>query len=332
MLFNNDKAVSPIVATLVLVVVAIAGAAAVGTIMGSFSSDVSDSASAGEASAASSTELLIGGSSTVQPASEVIAEAYMDSHPGVKITVQGGGSGAGREGANIGILDIGSSSSAIDAMEYPDLEVFEIGGSAVVLVGKNLATTGQNITKDELAQVYKNCSESDGVSYIDDSGAIMSYDDLETAGNEVTVMQRADESGTEETFAGYIGVKDGIKQLDSNAKQAIGNAGVYAAVKSSTTPTIGFVDFGFYDSADGVTLYGLDCAQATVTEANVTAALSVKSAGTGTSAYPTGLARNLFYCTQGTPSSVEQSYIDFAMSPGAMELIESVGYFSIYDY
>jgi len=46
--FNNDEGVSPIVATLVLIVVAIIGAAAVGLIMGTFSSQVSDQANAGD--------------------------------------------------------------------------------------------------------------------------------------------------------------------------------------------------------------------------------------------------------------------------------------------
>ncbi len=41
MLFNkNDKAVSPVVATLVLIVVAIIGAAAVGALLGAFSGNV----------------------------------------------------------------------------------------------------------------------------------------------------------------------------------------------------------------------------------------------------------------------------------------------------
>ena len=88
--FDDTRAVSPIVATLVLVVVAISGAAAVGTIMGTFSSDVSGEANTGELALASSTEILIAGSTTVQPVSELLAEAYMDDHQGIKVTVQGG--------------------------------------------------------------------------------------------------------------------------------------------------------------------------------------------------------------------------------------------------
>ena len=65
---NHDMAVSPIVATLVLIVVAVIGAVAVGTIMGTFSSDVSKQANAGQAASASQTQVLVAGSTTLQPA------------------------------------------------------------------------------------------------------------------------------------------------------------------------------------------------------------------------------------------------------------------------
>jgi phosphate transport system substrate-binding protein len=114
--FNNDVGVSPIVATLVLVVVAIAGAAAVGTIMGSFSSDVSDSTSVGDITGTASTELLIAGSDTVYLVSVPLAEAYMDEHHGIKITVQGGHSLAGIASTELDIIDIGSASMDVILM------------------------------------------------------------------------------------------------------------------------------------------------------------------------------------------------------------------------
>src|SRR5208283_4862293 len=89
---NNEMAVSPIVATLVLIVVAVIGAVAVGTIMGTFSSDVSKQASAGQASTASQTQLTIAGSTTIQPAMQLVANDFMAANPGYKISVQGGGS------------------------------------------------------------------------------------------------------------------------------------------------------------------------------------------------------------------------------------------------
>jgi phosphate transport system substrate-binding protein len=112
MLHKNDKAVSPVVATLVLIVVAIIGAAAIGAILGAFSSDISKEANAEDLQSAASSELTVAGSTTVQPASELLAQAFMTTHPGIKVTVSGGGSDAGIAGVEMGAIDIGSSSNS----------------------------------------------------------------------------------------------------------------------------------------------------------------------------------------------------------------------------
>src|SRR5208337_4860108 len=72
---NNDTAISPIVATLVLIVVAVIGAVAVGTILGTFSSDVSKQANANGASSAAQTEILVAGSTTIDPITQAAANA-----------------------------------------------------------------------------------------------------------------------------------------------------------------------------------------------------------------------------------------------------------------
>src|SRR5208283_4696421 len=92
---NNEMAVSPIVATLVLIVVAVIGAVAVGTIMGTFSSSVSKQANASQANTASQTEILVAGSTTVDPITQAAAKVYSATNPGVKITSQAIASGAG---------------------------------------------------------------------------------------------------------------------------------------------------------------------------------------------------------------------------------------------
>ncbi|ETA69259.1 phosphate ABC transporter substrate-binding protein, PhoT family [Methanolobus tindarius DSM 2278] len=320
-IFNDEAGVSPIVATLVLVVVAIAGAAAVGTIMGSFSSDVSDEASAADATSAASTELLIAGSTTVQPVSELLAEAYMDEHNGIKVTVQGGGSGAGITSTELDIIDIGSASKPVDTTtDHPDLQVHQIGGSAVVVIA-NGALEGYNTTQAELFAIYSNCT--DGKSYYAISGSNFTS---ATSGSQVTVYQRSEASGTEETFAKYLdGAFGDAKDVDdSEALGAVGNAGVLAAVED-TTNSIGFVDFGFAVSSESVTIVGVD-GYNDVTEDNVLDCLA------GKDTYQEDLTRPLNYLTNGNPSTVEQSFINFAMSPVATQYFEDVGYFSIIDF
>jgi phosphate transport system substrate-binding protein len=289
--------------------------------MGSFSSDVSDEASASDATAAASTELLIAGSTTVQPVSELLAEAYMKEHSGIKVTVQGGGSGAGITSAELDIIDIGAASKPVDTTtEHPDLQVHQIGGSAVVVIGGT--NVAGNTTMTELFNMYDNCT--DGTVDI----TISSGNITEGGSTPVTLYQRSEASGTEETFAKYFDGTDfeSAKDMDeSEALGAVGNAGVLAAVEGNAD-SIGFVDYGFAASSDVVNIIGVDGFN-DVTKSNIEKAL----AGDDT-AYQTELTRPLNYLTNGNPSTVEQSFINFAMSPAATEYFEEVGYFSIIDF
>src|SRR5271157_3398249 len=103
---KHEAAVSPIVATLVLIVVAVVGAVAVGTIMGTFSTQVGKQANANGAADASATTLLVGGSTTMYPVINTLAPWYASNHSGFSVNVQQGGSGAGISGTANGILDI----------------------------------------------------------------------------------------------------------------------------------------------------------------------------------------------------------------------------------
>jgi len=346
----NESAVSPIVATLVLIVVAVVGAVAVGTIIGAFSSDVSEQVNPGDVAGASSAEILIAGSTTVQPASELLAKAYMNAHPGVKVTVQGGGSDAGIASAFMGIADIGAASKAVpDDAKYADLQTHQIGGSAVVVVTSD--STVKNMTSGMLEQAYR-LADADGkvTLTVAGNGNVTGV----AAGGPTTLFQRAEGSGTEETFAEWLGGDyKTAKNVDaSKAAGKTGNAGVLAAVKS-TADSIGFVDYGFAvaaDKADGVQIVGLSSAAThnddTVYTASIGAGESastlktqIKNSLKGTAKFPldtvTGdkeLSRPLNYITSGSPNSVVKNYIEFAQSPGAKDLINDAGMFSIIEF
>ena len=306
-MWEDTQAVSPIVATLVLVVVAITGAAAVGTIMGTFSSDVSEESNTGEVTSASSTELLIAGSTTVQPVSELLAEAYMEEHQGVKVTVQGGGSGAGVSSAGLDIVDIGAASRDVkpdELAKYPNIVTHKIGGSAVVVI-VNSASSITNATKAEINEIYVNGTFSGNLSGL------------------TQAFKRSEESGTQDTFCRWIGNK--TDKFHDDVVGKTGNAGVLKAVED-TPNSIGFVDFGFADGSDDVRAINLyDGKQYFVTKDNIKAQLKDSTADT----YPDKLARPLNYLTNGEPNSMEQAFITFAMSPGATTYFEECGYFPV---
>jgi|WetSurMetagenome_2_1015567.scaffolds.fasta_scaffold23490_3 phosphate transport system substrate-binding protein len=353
---NNDMAVSPIVATLVLIVVAVIGAVAVGTIMGTFSTDVSKQANADQAKSTSQTEIVLAGSTTVQPVAEQIAKIYMTANPGVKITVQGGGSGAGVQAAALNLADIGTSSDLAKITgaqsTYPDLTPIQIGGSGVVVITNSatpaITSTVGNITRSALFMLYTNGTTTGA----DFTGTPVAY-------------QRAESSGTEETFAKWI-TKGSASQLSSldttSAKTASGNAGILAAVQNNAG-AIGFVDIGYaYDSngnvVSGIKILGVqeDLVSATTVtaaaetigistspnsayspkKANVLAGtkdlLNGKSQNTNTNTnYPQGLCRGLYYITNGAVPSTVQNFITFSQGNGANDAIHAAGVFSNVD-
>ncbi len=329
-MWEDTRAVSPIVATLVLVVVAITGAAAVGTIMGTFSSDVSEQSNIGELASASSTELLIAGSTTVQPVSELLAEAYMDDHQGVKITVQGGGSGAGASSVGLDIVDIGAASRDLRDTElekYPNIKTHQIGGSAVVVIaGKDI--TAFNIDREELKTAYRDGDPDEITANLPANASIG------------TLYQRAEASGTEETFAKWLGLSE--DKINSSIEGATGNAGVLAAVQGDGD-SIGFVDYGFADGASDIVILGIvdtgrsekEYEAADITKKNIKTALKDNNNDkypTGTVNGVNGVTRPLNYMTNGEPNSMEQAFITFAMSPGATTYFEECGYFAITEF
>lgn len=320
-LFNDDAGVSPIIATLVLIVVAIAGAAAVGVLMGSFSSDVSSSSSSEGAANGASTELLIAGSTTVQPVSEVLAEAFMRDNQGVKVTVQGGGSGAGISSAEMDIVDIGAASEDVDTVtEHPTLQQHQIGASAVVVIGKGVTNTSTTtaITTAQLKAIYNAASSTGTVA-----SATMSANGMTAV--DTVVYQRAESSGTEETFSKYVGGNktwcDSTKAVGAN-----GNAGVLKAVESSTGAALGFVDFGFAEDSSVSIINIGGGSDRTALKTQILNQLQGK-----TSTFPAGMTRPLNYLTNGAPSTLEQSFIDFARQPAQDSLFDEVGYFSMVD-
>jgi phosphate transport system substrate-binding protein len=143
-------AVSPVVATLVLIVVAIVGAIAVGLIMSRVASNTSNQANVQNVSSNAAQTLTIGGSTTVYPVSASAVAAFEAEYPGVNVQVAQGGSGAGMEGVIIGAINIGEASSYPTASSYsssaaaqnPPVNLVEtnIGGSGVVAISNSGGT------------------------------------------------------------------------------------------------------------------------------------------------------------------------------------------------
>ena len=362
-LMNNEMAVSPIVATLVLIVVAVIGAVAVGTIMGTFSSDVSKQASASQAASASQTEIIVAGSTTLLAAEQNLQNDFQKANPGYQINVQGGGSSAGVQSVAMGIADIGASSSASTITtsqttnsanpDYVNLYYTMIGGRGVVFIQNSdkAAVPTNMVLPADVKGAYEAIPATDGKTT--GSGNITA----------ATVMvQREAGSGTMSTAFGWAGMTSSEKSNGAtNAITQPSNAGVLSAVQT-TAHSFGFVDSGYAfvgntqstTVANNIVICNVTDANGvyTPTHANIKAALKDWVQGKAASAetnYPQSLTGGLYWITKGTTpttsvngiiqtpgvsaaSSTVTALIEFAKSPSEASAYNNAGMYSLYDF
>ncbi|MGP8077096.1 MAG: archaellin/type IV pilin N-terminal domain-containing protein [Thermoplasmata archaeon] len=107
---RNEKAVSPVVATLILILIAVAAAAALYLWLTGWQGSVTSSI--GKPSIPSDLKFSIGGSTTVYPLSQLAIKWYEQNNTNNNITDQQGGSVAGVEAWCLGHVDVAAASSS----------------------------------------------------------------------------------------------------------------------------------------------------------------------------------------------------------------------------
>jgi phosphate transport system substrate-binding protein len=319
--------------------------------MGTFSTQVSKQANANQANSASQTEILVAGSTTVDPITQAAAKVYTAANPGIKVNSQAVGSGAGIQAVGTGVADIGASSDGVSYAQnaqFPQLQSTLIGYGAIVPISYYdgipadeawVPGTSNPLTIADLDSLFNTAHNTQAT---DISGTPV-------------VVYRADSSGTAKTLQGYItGVLTpaGISGLSqwTNVGQyyngtvpaqgtAVGVNGNQAMVQtvSTTKNSIGYADYG--DAVSGVMggnmwipTYTDGVATYTFTQPNSTAnqltewnalrgqahneyKYSVEVPGAFASsnlkASNYTLLRQLFYVTNGVPNSAVQNFINF---------------------
>ncbi|HIU13723.1 MAG TPA: substrate-binding domain-containing protein [Candidatus Fimiplasma intestinipullorum] len=98
--------------------------------------------------------ITVGGSSSVTPVMEKLAEAYKALNPNVSITVQQTDSTSGVTGATEGLLNIGMVSREVTSEELAGgltSQSIALDGIAVIV---NTANDVENLTSDQVKQIY----------------------------------------------------------------------------------------------------------------------------------------------------------------------------------
>ena len=177
--------------------------------------------------------ITIKGSTTVLPIAQACAEAFMNKHPDIDISVQGGGSGVGIASIIDGTCDIGDSSRPIKDKEKEKarekgVEVYEnvvaLDGIAVIVHPSNPVS---ELAKDQIKAIY--------------TGKISNWSEAGGKKGKIVVISRDSASGTFEAFNHLALDKERVRP--DSLLNASNNA--MAMIVSKTPGAIGYVGLGY---------------------------------------------------------------------------------------
>ena len=275
---------------------AVAAAAALTACGGSASSAAASSTSAAAGSTASSTAAALsgnvatGGSTSMKNVIAALTEGFAEVEPGVTVSYDPTGSGAGITGATDKTLDIGLSSRALKDDEKNDVDgtTVALDGIAIVV---NKASKVADLTVDQLKQMF--------------TGEITNWKDVGGDDGEIVLVGREAGSGTRDGFESIVDVKDACKY----AQELTATGAVISAVEANPL-AIGYASLSAVgDTVKMVTVGGVECSEETVKDGSYE------------------VQRPFVFVTNKsvTLSEQAQAFFDFATSADAADLIRTAG-------
>ena len=273
-----------------------AAAAALTACGGSASSAAASSTSAAAGSTASSTAAALsgnvatGGSTSMKNVIAALTEGFAEVEPGVTVSYDPTGSGAGITGATDKTLDIGLSSRALKDDEKNDVDgtIVALDGIAIVV---NKASKVADLTVDQLKQMF--------------TGEITNWKDVGGDDGEIVLVGREAGSGTRDGFESIVDVKDSCKY----AQELTATGAVISAVEANPL-AIGYASLSAVgDTVKMVTVGGVECSEETVKDGSYE------------------VQRPFVFVTNKsvTLSEQAQAFFDFAVSADAADLIRTAG-------
>lgn len=234
----------------------------------------------------------LAGSTSMEKVCEALMEGFMEKYPGVTVTTEYTGSGAGIESLNAGSVDIGNSSRNLKDEEVAEgavENVIALDGIAVIVDTENTVT---DLSSEELAAIYK--------------GEITNWSELGGNDEAIVVIGRENGSGTRDAFEELNEIKD-----ECAYAQELDSTGAVLAKVVATPGAIGYVSLDVVDdSVIAEKINGVDA-----TEENIL---------NGTYA----LQRPFVMATKGDVSEQEllvKTWFDYIASEEGVEIISSVG-------
>ena len=275
---------------------AVAAAAALTACGGSASSAAASSTSAAAGTTASSTAAALsgnvatGGSTSMKNIIAALTEGFAEVEPGVTVSYDPTGSGAGITGATDKTLDIGLSSRALKDDEKADVDGTTIALDGIAIIVNN-ASKVEDLTVDQLKQMF--------------TGEITNWSEVGGDDGEIVLIGREAGSGTRDGFESIVDVKDSCKY----AQELTATGAVISAVEANPL-AIGYASLSAVgDTVKMVTVGGVECSEETVKDGSYE------------------VQRPFVFVTNKsvTLSEQAQAFFDFATSADAADLIRTAG-------
>ena len=277
---------------------AVAAAAALSACGGSASSTTASSAAASSTAASSvaasaagdlSGNVATGGSTSMKNVIAALTEGFAEVQPGVTVSYDPTGSGAGITGATDKTLDIGLSSRALKADETGVTgTTIALDGIAIIV---NKGSKVEDLTVDQLKQMF--------------TGEITNWSEVGGDDGEIVLIGREAGSGTRDGFESIVDVKDSCKY----AQELTATGAVISAVEANPL-AIGYASLSAVgDTVKMVTVGGVECSEETVKDGSYE------------------VQRPFVFVTNKsvTLSEQAQAFFDFATSADAADLIRTAG-------
>ena len=274
----------------------VCGAAAAAAALTACGGSASSSTSAAAGSAASSTAAALsgnvatGGSTSMKNVIAALTEGFAEVEPGVTVSYDPTGSGAGITGAADKTLDIGLSSRALKDDEKADVDGTTIALDGIAIIVNN-ASKVEDLTVDQLKQMF--------------TGEITNWSEVGGDDGEIVLIGREAGSGTRDGFESIVDVKDSCKY----AQELTATGAVISAVEANPL-AIGYASLSAVgDTVKMVTVGGVECSEETVKDGSYE------------------VQRPFVFVTNKsvTLSEQAQAFFDFATSADAADLIRTAG-------
>ena len=274
----------------------VCGAAAAAAALTACGGSASSSASTAAGSTASSTAAALsgnvaaGGSTSMKNVIAALTEGFAEVEPGVTVSYDPTGSGAGITGAADQTLDIGLSSRALKDDEKADVDGTTIALDGIAIIVNN-ASKVEDLTVDQLKQMF--------------TGEITNWSEVGGDDGEIVLIGREAGSGTRDGFESIVDVKDSCKY----AQELTATGAVISAVEANPL-AIGYASLSAVgDTVKMVTVGGVECSEETVKDGSYE------------------VQRPFVFVTNKsvTLSEQAQAFFDFATSADAADLIRTAG-------